>query len=110
MGLGRRGFFIRYCRSFPTVGSNGASTQRYNMIGANCGVKEGEDDFEKMAKIPKNISGCISKERGLEDFGRKYIYEVPQFAISGICCRIGCTIVWKSVAAGRSLLCDMQVF
>merc|ERR1719498_2209280 len=48
---------------------------RYNMIGANCGLPEGED-YEKLAKTAKNISACISKERGMEDFGRKYIYEV----------------------------------
>ena len=45
------------------------------MIGANCGLKE-DEEIEKMAKTAKNISACISKEKGLEDFGRKYIYEV----------------------------------
>ena len=45
------------------------------MIGANCGLKEDEEP-EKMAKTAQNISARISKERGLEDFGRKYIYEI----------------------------------
>jgi alpha-tubulin suppressor-like RCC1 family protein len=48
---------------------------RYNMIGANCGHKD-DDEMETMLKLPQNITSRISKEKGLEDFSRKYIYEV----------------------------------